>query len=139
MTIIRTTWNTRRNNAGGITTTQLCLGRLVRKLSISGADIMVVLNELKHIRDDVAEQKTDLKEFKEQYKADMKELREERHDKCNECVRVALLEHKLEKYDELVNIVNSLNTERGLLSKVGPYFASFLAWLAGGGWKYFVG
>lgn len=92
---------------------------------MSNPEIQVILNELKHIREDIAE------------------LKEANKHKCDDCTKVAILNSRLENYEKVVKDVESLKTEKTTLQKLIPYLWSALVaivgWLVGGGWKFFVG
>jgi hypothetical protein len=97
-------------------------------INLSEDVIAVILNELKHIREDLAEVKGDMK------------------NKCSDCSNVKLLENEIkcvkEKQDKFEDIpirVSKLENSGTILSKILPYILMFLGWLTGGGWKYFVG
>lgn len=106
-------------------------------MPVTDSDMVMVLTELKHIREVITDNKTDLKEFKDQYKQDMKELKE--NDKCIDCHRIALIEFRLKSYEELVVSVKNMNNSGGILVKIFPWIMAFIAWLIGGGWRFFGG
>lgn len=108
-------------------------------MSVNEADMAMVLNELKHIRGDIAEQKMEMREFKEQTKIDFREIRDDNKNKCGDCVKVAVLEERLKNYEDIVTRVEKIDTSNGVIAKIMPYLFTALGWLAGGGWKFFVG
>jgi DNA repair exonuclease SbcCD ATPase subunit len=95
---------------------------------LSEVDIQVILNELKHIREDLAEVKLDAK------------------NKCKDCIEIELVNNKIEtlkeKIDEFEDLpirVTRIESSNSTLIKMLPYGTTFLGWLLGGGWKYFAG